>query len=194
MPGLVQQLLLVSGETALRRADQVLHRWIARAHLLQDLFGRNAPVHHPDATRLAVLSLDARQKVAQSRLVLRVSRQHLVSERQAFRRDNESNNDLHAVRAAITRVPETALVLLAKRRVGFEVGARQVVEQHVKGDIEQVAPARHQVIKNRLLVLEQPIVTLIKLVNVRYPTIRAKQVTKGTALEPQSIQAPFCAR
>src|SRR5215470_10436251 len=70
MPWLLQQLLLISGETTLRRADQVLHRWIARAHLLQDLFGWNAPIHHPDAARLAVLLLDASQKAAQSRLVL----------------------------------------------------------------------------------------------------------------------------
>src|SRR5215831_7238486 len=84
MPWLFQQLLLVSGETTLRRADQVLHRWIACTHLLQDLFGWNAPIHHPDAPCLAVLLLDARQKAAQSRLVLRVSCHHLISERQAL--------------------------------------------------------------------------------------------------------------
>src|SRR6516162_4572443 len=33
--------------------------------------------------------------------------------------------------------------------------------------------------------------TLIELVNVRNPAIRAKQVAKSTALKPQSIQAPF---
>src|SRR5262245_30335292 len=41
-----------------------------------------------------------------------------------------------------------------------------VIEQHVEGDVEQIAPARHQVIEKHLLVLEQSIVTLIKLVNV----------------------------
>ena len=70
--GFPSRWLLVSGETALRRADKVLHRWIARAHLLQDLFGWNAPIHYPDAARLAVLLLDARQKAAQNRFVLRV--------------------------------------------------------------------------------------------------------------------------
>jgi hypothetical protein len=43
-------------------------------------------------------------------------------------------------------------------------------------------------------VLEQPIVTLIELVNVGDPAVRAKQVAKGAALEPQSIKAPLCAR
>jgi hypothetical protein len=51
-------------------------------------------------------------------------------------------------------MPETALVLLIKRRIGFKICARQVIKQHIKVDIEQGAPARHQVIKDRLLVLE----------------------------------------
>src|SRR5213593_4400197 len=40
-----------------RRADQIAHRWLALAHLLERLFSRNAPIHHPDAPGLAILVL-----------------------------------------------------------------------------------------------------------------------------------------
>jgi hypothetical protein len=38
---------------------------------------------------------------------------------------------------------------------------RQIIKQYIEGDIEQIPPARHQLIKNRRLVLEQSVVTLI---------------------------------
>jgi hypothetical protein len=41
-------------------------------------------------------------------------------------------------------------VAVAKRRIGLEVGARQVVQQHVEGDIEQIPPALDQMIEYRL--------------------------------------------
>src|SRR5215510_10791962 len=63
VPWLLQQLLLVACETALWRTDDVLHRRIGRAHIFENLFGRNAPIHHPHTARLAILALDARQKI-----------------------------------------------------------------------------------------------------------------------------------
>src|SRR5437016_2643688 len=53
----------------------------------------------------------------------------------------------------LARIPEAALVALRKRRIRLEVGARQIIEQHVVADVEQIAPPSHQVVEYRLLVL-----------------------------------------
>ena len=55
--------------------------------------------------------------------------------------------------------------------IGFEVGAGQIIEQHIEVDIEQVAPASDQMVEQRLLVFEQPIVTAVQLVDLRQPGI-----------------------
>src|SRR3979490_1055213 len=52
-----------------------------------------------------------------------------------------------------------------------KIGARQVVEQHVVADVEQIAPPPRQVIKDRLLVHQQPVMTAIQLVNLGQPRI-----------------------
>jgi hypothetical protein len=64
LPGLIDQMLLQTGQATLRCADQVKHRRVGCAHLGQDLLGRHAAVHQPDAAALAVLPLDAFEKPA----------------------------------------------------------------------------------------------------------------------------------
>jgi hypothetical protein len=44
--------------------------------------------------------------------------------------------------------------LLRLRRIALEIRARQVVEQHIEADVEQISPSTHQVIEQRRLVLE----------------------------------------
>jgi hypothetical protein len=56
----------------------------------------------------------------------------------------------------IARVPKAPLVAFRKRRICLEIGAR--LEQHIVADVEQIAPASHQVIEDRLLVGQQPVV------------------------------------
>jgi len=63
----------------------------------------------------------------------------------------------HAVAAAVTRVAEAALVLLRERRIGLQVRARQIVQQHLEAGVEQIAPAPHQMIEHRRLVLQKPV-------------------------------------
>jgi hypothetical protein len=108
--GLGDKGLLQPGQTALRRADQILHRWIGGAHLGQHRFGRHAPVHQPDPARLAVLPLDPIEKAAQRRVVGSVAWQDLVGERKPFRRHDLRNDHLHAVAAVVARIAVPTLV------------------------------------------------------------------------------------
>jgi hypothetical protein len=113
---------------------------IGRTHLGQHLFGWNAAVHHPDAVCLAVLGFDLAQHVAQRGLVGCVPRQHLVGDREALGRDDQGDHDLHAIFALVTAVAEAALVLFVLRRRRLEIGAGEVVEQHIELCPEQVLP------------------------------------------------------
>jgi hypothetical protein len=49
-------------------------------------------------------------------------------------------------RRQIQAQPEPRLSPSGKWWIGLEIGARQVVEQHVVADIEQIAPPFHQMI------------------------------------------------
>src|SRR6476646_1187036 len=94
----------------------------------------------------------------------------------------------------IARVPETALVAFRERRIRLEIGARQIVEQRVVADVEQIAPPSHQMIEDRLLVRQQSVMTAIQLVDLGAPGILAKQIGQGAALKPLTVQPPFAAR
>ena len=72
------------GEPPLGRADEIGDGRLGGAHLGENVLGRNAAIHHPDALRLAVLRLDLVQEGAQRRLVGGVPRQHLIGERKAL--------------------------------------------------------------------------------------------------------------
>src|SRR3984893_11287773 len=65
------------------------------------------------------------------------------------------NDDLHTIRPVIARVAEAALVAFRKRRIRLEIGAGQIIEQHVIADVEQISPSSHQMIEDRLLVAQQ---------------------------------------
>jgi len=74
----------------------------------------------------------------------------------------------------VAAVPEPALVVLIERRVGLEVGARQVIQQHLEAHVEQIAPATRQMIKQRLLVLQEPSMTSVEQVRIGEPVIGAE--------------------
>src|SRR6266404_612862 len=118
-----------------------MNRWIAGAHFGKDLFRGNAAVHEPDPIGLAVLVLDFFNKGPQRGFVGGIAAEHLVSQGQALRSDDQCNDDLHAVGAFITAVTESALVALRKGRITFKIGARQIVKQHVKFYAKQCRPS-----------------------------------------------------
>ena len=171
-----------------------MHRRVGRTHLGEHLLGRHAAVHQPDAARLAVLSLNVIEKRPQCRFVRRVARKHFIGQWQTFGRHHQGNDDLHTIRPVIARVPEAALVAFRKRRIRLEIGTRQIVEQHVVADVEQVAPASCQMVEDRLLVRQQPIMTAIQLVDLGEPRILAQQIGQGAALKPLTVQPPLAAR
>ena len=114
LPRLGQQRLLEPSQPPLGRAHEVMHRRIARAHLLEHRFGRDPSIHRPDPPRVAVLPLDAREEVVQGGLVRGIARQHLIGQRQTFRRHHQGNDHLHAVGPMIARVAEPALGIVGR--------------------------------------------------------------------------------
>ena len=94
----------------------------------------------------------------------------------------------------VARVTVATLVACWEWRIGLEVGAGQVVQQHVEASVEQVPPPRHQVIEQSLFVREQPVVTGVELVDLRQSEVRAEQIRQRAAFEPLTVQSPLAAR
>src|SRR5260370_22120760 len=65
---------------------------------------------------------------------------------------DQGDHHLHAITALVAAVAVTALVVLVIRRVRFEIGAGQVVEQNLEAGAEQILPALPQVAEQRGLV------------------------------------------
>ena len=119
------------------------------------------------------------RKPPQRRLVRDVAGQHLIGQWQTLGRHHQGNDDLHIIRPVIARVPEAALVAFRKRRIRLEIGARQIVEQHVVADVKQIAPPSHQMVEDRLLVRQQPVVTAVQLVDLGHPGILAQRSARA---------------
>lgn len=94
----------------------------------------------------------------------------------------------------VARIPEAALVAVGEWRVGFEVGAGQVVEQHVEAGIEQVTPALLQMPEQRILMGQQAIMAGVELVDLRQIGARAQQIGERGAVEPLPVEPPLAAR
>src|SRR3979411_2312109 len=69
-----------------------MDRWIAATHFGKDLFGGHATVHEPDPISLAVLVLDLFNKGPQRGFVGGIAAQHLVSQWQALRSDDQGDD------------------------------------------------------------------------------------------------------
>ena len=80
------------------------------------------------------------------------------------------------------------------RGIDLEVGAGQIIQQHVEVGVEQIAPAPDQMREQRFLMLQQQIVTGIKLVLFRQAEVGSQQVGHRAAAEPLAMQPPFAAR
>ena len=84
-PRLVEEMLFEAREAALRRSHQITHGRVAGAHFGENFLGRHAAIHHPNASRLAVLAFDLGAEIAQRLAVGGVAGQDLIGERQAVR-------------------------------------------------------------------------------------------------------------
>jgi len=54
------------------------------------------------------------------------------------------NHHLHAVATLVAAVAEATFVFIIARRIGLEIGARQIIEEHVEGSGEQILPTLPQ--------------------------------------------------
>ena len=191
-PGLGEEVLLELAESALGRAHQVARA--DAAHLGQAVLGGDAAVHHPDALGFAVALLDAVEEVAQRGGVGRVARQHLVAQREALGRDDQRDDHLPAIAALVAAVAELAQVIRPALDVGLEVGAGQVVQQHLEARTEQLAPAALQELEQLVLVLHQLVQAAVQGVLLGQREVRVQQVGHGAGIEPLPVQSPLRAR
>ena len=114
---------------------------------------------------------------------------------QTVRCDHQCDHHLRTVRPFVAAVTVAALVALGHvRGVDLEIGAGQIVEQHVEADVEQIAPARHQMREQIRFVRQQKIMTGVKLVRLGQTEIRTEQIGHGAAAEPVTVQFPLAAR
>jgi len=87
------------------------------------------------------LAFDAAEEVPQGLVVDGVARQHLVGQRETLWGDDQGDDNLNAIASVVAGVPIPALVTLRERRIALEVGAGQVVEQHLVGGVEEISPS-----------------------------------------------------
>lgn len=194
LPRLFEQRRFEFAEPALRRADQIRHRRLARPHLGEHLLGRNAAIHHPNALGLAVLCFDLREKISERCLVRGVARQHLVSEWKTLRCDHQRDHHLHAIGPLVAAVAKAPFAAVAFRRIAFEIRARQIIEQHLETRAEEIAPSLLQVGKKRPLVLKQLVQTAIERVLFHQGKVAPEQIAHRALLKPEPMQAPLAAR
>ena len=195
LPRLSQELFLKPRETPLRRSHQILHRRVATAHFRQHRFGEDATIHHPDTPRATGLLLDLGEEHPQRLAVRSVAGEHLVGQGQTVRGDHQRDHHLRAVRPLVAAVAVATLVALCHVRcVDLEIGAGQIVEQHIEIRVEQVVPARHQMREQCLLVLQQKVMAGVELVRIGQPEVRPQQVGHGAPAEPIAMQLPLAAR
>ena len=102
---------------------------------------------------------------------------------------------MHTIRALVPAITEFSLVPFRKWRSTLEVGASQIIEQHIELRVEQILPAPGQVIQQRPFMLQEQIVALVEFVALgQLPKVRAQQLTHRTLLEPVPVQPKLAAR
>ena len=194
LPRPLQQVLLVLGQPALGRSDQIMNRRIALAHLFENFLGGHTPVHHPDPLSLTMERFDPFQKTSQGGPIRGVARHYLISQGKTFGRDHQGDDHLHAVKAFVPAVAILALVSFRKGRGALKIRAGQIIQQHFELHSEEILPARSQVLEERLPVLQQLVQTPIQIVLLGQAEILPQQIGHGTVLKPLPVQTPLAAR
>ena len=95
-------------------------------------------------------------------MIQRVSWKHFVGQGEPFRRDDQRDDDLHAVAAFVPGVTVFSLIIIRKRRIAFKVCAGQIVQQNFVVCVEQITPEGRQVVEERCFVFQQPVVAAIQ--------------------------------
>jgi len=98
---------------------------------------------------------------------------------------------LPAVAAFVAAVAELAQLVRSALLVGLEVGAGQVVQQHIESGAEELAPAAHEEPEQFVLVLDQLVQAAVQGVLLGQGEVRIQQVGHGTGIEPLAVQPPL---
>ena len=92
----------------------------------------------------------------------------------------------------IPRIAPDRLVRLFGR--AFKVGARQVIEQHVKSRPKQIPPLVRQMLFQASFVLDHPVQGTIKPVFLRHSRITVQQQVHRRLPKPLLVNEQFTAR
>ena len=108
------------------------------------------------------MGLDLSQEVSQGRLICGVACENFVGEGEPLGRDDEGDDDLHAVAPLVARVTELAFVAFGEGRITFEVGAGEIVKQDFEFGVEEGFPPLGEMVEERGFVFEQLVVALVE--------------------------------
>jgi len=112
-----------------------MNRGIARTHLGERFLRRNAAIHDPDPPARAKACFDGRHDGFHGLHIARVAGQRVMSQREAFARHDQSQDDLFAVPTMVARI--AALGQRVFLRQALEVTAGEIIQQHVIVQLEQ---------------------------------------------------------
>ena len=94
----------------------------------------------------------------------------------------------------LAAVAEAARVGGIHRRIAFKIRAGQIVEQHLELRVEEVAPARGEMSKERRLVRHELVMAFVKAMDFRERKVPTEQVRDGRVLKPMPVQPPLAPR
>ena len=155
-----------------QNAANTIDRRFGISHLGQHFLGRNAAIHHPRAFGLAILLFDLGQELPQCRLVRGVAVHDFVGQWKTIRRDNQRDHDLHAIGTLVAAVAKLPLAIA--RRIAFEIGTGQIIQQHLEIGLKQIFPALAQEREHRLLVRGELVQTTIQIVRLHERQVLAE--------------------
>src|SRR5208282_20821 len=164
----------------LRRADDVAPPCLAQP--CQILGAGHAAVGDPDAPQHAMPGLHGGHDRLQGPRIVGVAGEDLIAEGEAVKRHHQSNAHLRAVGAMIAGI--AALRLRVRFGLAFKIGARDIVEQHVVVDREQLAAPLGQMRLHCRLVREQMIQPAIEPILVDLLIAELQQIAKRRAAIP----------
>ncbi len=139
---------------------------------------------------VSVFSMNSRSVV----LIRCTAGQDLVGQRKAVRRHDQSDDHLHTVRPLVQAVAKLAFVLSVRGGIALEVGARQIVQQHLEGGVEQVSPSLRQVREQSRLVSQAADRDSHRARVYRATEKSSQQIPHRGLVKPVSREVPLTAR
>src|SRR5450631_4843842 len=96
----------------------------------------------------------------------------MVGQWKTIRRDNQRDHDLHAIGTLVAAVAKLPLAIA--RRIAFEIGTGQIIQQHLEIGLKQIFPALAQEREHRLLVRGELVQTTIQIVRLHERQVLAE--------------------